>query len=88
MDDNVSFSNANIILAFIYCIELPLIILTIISWYELVKIGEEISNKKISIIYGGIKIMDDNVSFSNANIILAFIYCIELPLIILTIISW
>lgn len=46
MDDNVSFSNANIILAFIYCIELPLIILTIISWYELVKIGEEISNKK------------------------------------------
>ena len=41
-----SFTNANIILAFIYCIELPLIILTIISWYELVKIGEEITDKK------------------------------------------
>lgn len=46
MDDNTSFTNANIILAFIYCIELPLIILTIISWYELVKIGEEITDKK------------------------------------------
>ncbi|CAI2562080.1 hypothetical protein AKUG0406_02190 [Apilactobacillus kunkeei] len=46
MDDNSSFTNANISLAFIYCIELPLIILTIISWYELVKIGEEITNKK------------------------------------------